>query len=62
MNFKTSPGVGHAKGMFFELNLYSKKSQTRSADHTSTVSGRTFPWDDSHDGVTEDTKGSHWRA
>lgn len=58
-NFKTGRGVGHAKGLFFELNAYTRRGAP-SAHHTSTVSGAQFDRDASHDGASVPTKGLHW--
>ena len=58
-NYKTRAGCGHAKGIFYELNLY-LHSQNRSNHHTSTLGGATFTRDTSHDGASIETKGPHW--
>ena len=59
-NFKTNKGIGNPKGMFYELNLYSKKIQY-SNHHTSTVNGLNFERDSSHDNEQVNTKGTHWK-
>ena len=58
-NYKTNKGIGHMKGLFYELNLYSN-IQNCSNHHTSTINGRKFERDSSHDGDFVSTKGSHW--
>uniref|UniRef100_A0A0G4HKI0 Uncharacterized protein n=1 Tax=Chromera velia CCMP2878 TaxID=1169474 RepID=A0A0G4HKI0_9ALVE len=57
-NYRTSNGVGHPKGYFFDLNLYVMDGV--SMHHTSTVSGKQFARDNWHDGPSVATKGPHW--
>jgi hypothetical protein len=57
-NYKTTPGIGHEKGLFYELNLYT--STGISHHHTSRVKGTRFERDDSHDQRSGITKGQHW--
>ena len=58
-NFKTEKGVGHSKGLYYELNLYSA-SIRYSNHHTSSTTGSTFVRDSSHDINQVQTKGPHW--
>ena len=46
-NYVTDAGVGHPKGLYFELNLYTMGGV--SPHHTSRVKGIDFVRDDSHD-------------
>jgi hypothetical protein len=55
-NYKTASG--HKKGLFYELNLYTKDG--RSNHHTSRVTGSNYTRDDSHDQHHGSTKGRHW--
>lgn len=47
-NYRTNPGIGHIKGMFYELNLYMNKS-TNTNRKSSTLTGNTYVRDASHD-------------
>tara|TARA_Y100000996_G_scaffold412857_1_gene399887 strand:- start:2107 stop:2541 length:435 start_codon:yes stop_codon:yes gene_type:complete len=58
-NLKTNKNVGHPKGLFYELNLYSNVINY-SNHHTSTISGNRFTRDSSHDINSVVTKGIHW--
>jgi len=55
-NYKSASG--HSKGLFYELNLYTKDGVSR--HHTSRVTGSQFARDNSHDEHPGPTKGSHW--
>jgi len=63
-NFKSRPGEGHPKGMFYEVNLCVRraddKSSFQSPHHTSTVNGRRHLRDCSADLPSVPTKGVHW--
>ena len=50
---------GHAKGLYYELNLYTPDGQSK--HHTTRVKGIHFGRDDSHDQNYGTTKGRHWR-
>lgn len=47
-NYRTNAGIGHTKGMFYELNLYMNK-QTNTNRKSSTLTGNTYARDASHD-------------
>ena len=47
-NYRTSKGVGHAKGMFYELNLYMNE-QVGPHRKPSTATGNAYTRDNSHD-------------
>lgn len=55
-NYKSA--LGHPKGLFYELNLYTKDAV--STHNTSRVTGSHFARDDSHDMRPGHTKGAHW--
>jgi hypothetical protein len=55
-NYKSKGG--HPKGLFYELNLYTRDG--RSTHHTSRVHGSTFSRDDGHDQAQGSTLGKHW--
>jgi hypothetical protein len=55
-NFKASGG--HPKGLFYELNLYTRDGRSR--HHTSRVTGSAFHRDDTHNQKHGATKGRHW--
>lgn len=60
-NLKTESGVGHAKGMFYELNLYLERHAPPSAHHDSLATGNAFERDASVDGPSVGTKGARWQ-
>lgn len=60
-NYRTSPGVGHSEGLFFELNLYTTDATYVSNHHMSQCEGNAYSRDTSHDGDTVSTKGTHWK-
>ena len=59
-NIKTNRNEGHDKGMFYELNLYTK-STNYSNHHTSRVNGSNYLRDSTHDKESVETKGTHWK-
>lgn len=55
-NYKSNSG--HPRGLFYELNLYTKDGISH--HHTSRVSGSTYERDSSHDQKPGTSKGKHW--
>ena len=55
-NYKSRSG--HPKGLFYELNIYTRDG--RSNHHTSKTTGSNFDRDATHDQNYGSTKGKHW--
>lgn len=59
-NYKTDKGVGHANGLFYEFTLYLASSNSNGGHDTRIVIGSQYMRDDSHDGLSVLTRGSHF--